>query len=75
MPYLNNEYTNQTCSLHNCILQNIEVTPVCQKKMYIMNSSRYERSIHRGLSNVVHDTKTFWTMAPQPTRKHLGVGA
>ena len=32
IPYLNNEYTNQTHSLHNCILQNIAVTLVCQKK-------------------------------------------
>ena len=24
---------------------------------------------------MVHDTKKFWTMAPQPTCKHLGVGA
>ena len=75
IPYLNNEYTNQTRSLHNCILQNIAVTLVCQKKTYATNLSRYKRSIHRGLSNVVHDTKTFWTMAPQPTRKQLGVGA
>ena len=29
------------------------------EKMYIMNSSRYERSIHQGLLNVVHDTKNF----------------
>ena len=50
------------------------MTPVCQK-IYVMNSSRYERSICRGLSNVVCDTKKFWTMAPQPTHKRLGVGA
>ena len=50
-------------------------TGVPEKNMYVMNSSRYERSIRQGLSNVVHDTKTFWTMAPQPTCKHLGVGA
>ena len=74
IPYLDNEYTNQTHSLHNCILQNITVSLVCQK-MYIMNLSRYERSIRRGLFNVVCDTKTFWTMAPQPTHKWLGVGA
>ena len=43
--------------------------------MYVMNSLRYERSIHRGLSNAMHDTETFWTMAPQPTCKCLGVGA
>ena len=51
------------------------VTPVCQKKMYATNLSRYSTSIHRGLSNVVRDTKNFWTMTPQPTRKRLGVGA
>ena len=75
IPYLDNKYTNQTHSLHDCILQNITVTPLCQKKMFMTNSSRYERSIHRGLSNMVHDTKTYWTMAPQPTCKQLGVGA
>ena len=41
------------------------------EKMYVTNSLRYERSIHQGL----FDTKRFWTMAPQPTRKRLGVGA
>ena len=43
--------------------------------MYVMNLSRYAPSICQGLLNVVRDTKTFLTMTPQPTRKHLGVGA
>ena len=45
------------------------------EKMYVMNSSRYATSIRQGLLNVVCDTKIFWTMTPQPTRKRLGVGA
>ena len=43
--------------------------------MYVTNLLRYAPSICRGLSNVVHDTKTFSTMTPQPTCKRLGVGA
>ena len=43
------------------------------EKMYVMNSLRYATSIHRGLLSVVCDTKVFWMMTPQPTRKRLGV--
>ena len=43
--------------------------------MYITNSSRYATSIHRGLSNVVCDTKNYLTLPPQRTCKCLGVGA
>ena len=76
IPYLDNEYTNQTYSLHNCILQNIAVTPVGQIK-YTPTSCicRDMKDPFIEVCRMWCVTKIFWTMAPQLTCKHLGVGA
>ena len=69
--------TNTPIKLVHCLIYCSEYCSDTgmSEKMYVTNSSRYERSICQGLSNVVRDTKNFWTMAPQPTCKCLGVGA
>ena len=53
IPYLDNEYTNQTYSYSSEYRSDTSRSDKIYS--YIMHLSRYERSIHRGLSNVVCD--------------------
>ena len=70
--------TNTPIKLIHCLISGSEYrsdTSVSGKNLCHEFIEIYERSIRRGLLNVVHDTKNFWTMTPQPTCKRLGVGA